>query len=379
MTSNKDCRAFRGNGLKALRKFSCLGFVALIFSVSAQTAAAQTPTASSMPGTSMSANLNLMQYDKADRSEKILEAATKEGTLTLYTAFRPQDLPLIIAPFEAKYGIKVKAWRSGSNNVTQRVVREAAGKKPEVDVIMMPASEMEAVYREKLLQPITSPLTKDLIPIAVPSHKHWATVFMNVTVHSYNTQLIKKEELPKSFNDLLDPKWKGKLGIESKAEEWYSKVISVMGEEKGLKYFRELVAKNGMSARLGASLLHNLVIAGEVPMALTVYIDLPEKDKRAGKPVDWFALDPVVAQGFNVSIAQKAQHPHAALLFYDYMLSAETQKLLASLHYYPANTKITNPYPNMKIEVIDPVITMDTFGKWTKSFDDVVIKNSSSK
>ena len=379
MTSNKDCRAFRGNGLKALRKFSCLGFVALIFSVSAQTAAAQTPTPSSMPGTSMSANLNLLQYDKPDRAEKILEAATKEGTLTLYTAFRPQDLPLIIAPFEAKYGIKVKAWRSGSNNVTQRVVREAAGKKPEVDVIMMPASEMEAVYREKLLQPITSPLTKDLIPIAVPSHKHWATVFMNVTVHSYNTQLIKKEELPKSFNDLLDPKWKGKLGIESKAEEWYSKVISVMGEEKGLKYFRELVAKNGMSARLGASLLHNLVIAGEVPMALTVYIDLPEKDKRAGKPVDWFALDPVVAQGFNVSIAQKAQHPHAALLFYDYMLSAETQKLLASLHYYPANTKITNPYPNMKIEVIDPVITMDTFGKWTKSFDDVVIKNSSSK
>jgi len=379
MTSNKDCRAFRGNGLKALREFSCLGFVALIFSVSAQTAAAQTPTPTSMPGTSMSANLNLMQYDKPDRAEKILEAATKEGTLTLYTAFRPQDLPLIIAPFEAKYGIKVKAWRSGSNNVTQRVVREAAGKRPEVDVIMMPASEMEAVYREKLLQPITSPLTKDLIPIAVPSHKHWATVFMNVTVHSYNTQLIKKEDLPKSFNDLLDPKWKGKLGIESKAEEWYSKVISVMGEEKGLKYFRELVAKNGMSARLGASLLHNLVIAGEVPMALTVYIDLPEKDKRAGKPVDWFALDPVVAQGFNVSIAQKAQHPHAALLFYDYMLSAETQKLLASLHYYPANTKITNPYPNMKIEVIDPVITMDTFGKWTKSFDDVVIKNSSSK
>ena len=379
MTSNIDCRADMRNGLKTLQEFSCLGFVALIFSVSAQTAAAQTPTASSMPGTSMSANLNLMQYDKPDRAEKILEAATKEGTLTLYTAFRPQDLPLIIAPFEAKYGIKVKAWRSGSNNVTQRVVREAAGKRPEVDVIMMPASEMEAVYREKLLQPITSPLTKDLIPIAVPSHKNWATVFMNVTVHSYNTQLIKKEELPKSFNDLLDPKWKGKLGIESKAEEWYSKVVSVMGEEKGLKYFRELVAKNGMSARLGASLLHNLVIAGEVPMALTVYIDLPEKDKRAGKPVDWFALDPVVAQGFNMSIAQKTQHPHAALLFYDYMLSAETQKLLASLHYYPANTKITNPYPNMKIEVIDPVITMDTFGKWTKSFDDVVIKNSSSK
>jgi len=326
-----------------------------------------------------SAGPNLLQYDKPDRDAKLLDAAAKEGTLTLYTAFRPQDLPLIIAPFEAKYGIKVKAWRSGSNNVTQRVVREAAGKRPEVDVIMMPASEMEAVYREKLLQPVSSPFTKDLIASALPAHKHWSTVFMNVTVHSYNTSLIKKEDLPKTYNDLLDPKWKGKLGVESKAEEWYSKVVTVMGEEKGIKYFRELVNSNGMSARLGASLLHNLVIAGEVPLALTIYIDLPEKDKRAGKPVDWFALDPVVAQGFNMSIAQKSTHPHAALLFYDYMLSPDTQKLLASLHYYPASTKVANPYPNMKIEVIDPVTTMDTFAKWTKSYEDVVIKNSSSK
>jgi iron(III) transport system substrate-binding protein len=339
------------------------------------TAMAQT---TSPVGTSVGAT-SLMQYDKADRTEKILEAASKEGTLTLYTAFRPQDLPLILGPFEAKYGIKVKAWRSGSNNVTQRVVREAAGKKPEVDVIMMPASEMEAVYREKLLQPVSSPMMKDLIPSAIASHKHWSTVFMNVTVHSYTTQLIKKEDLPKTYNDLLDPKWKGKLGVESKAEEWFSKVVSVMGEPKGTQFFRELVAKNGMSARLGASLLHNLVIAGEVPLALTVYIDLPEKDKRAGKPVDWFALDPVVAQGFNMAIAQKAQHPAAALLFYDYMLSPDTQKLLSSLHYYPASTKVANPYAQMKIEVIDPVVTMDAFAKWTKSFDDIVIKNSSSK
>jgi iron(III) transport system substrate-binding protein len=321
----------------------------------------------------------LLQYDRPDRDAKVLEAATKEGTLTLYTAFRPQDLPLIIAPFEAKYGIKVKAWRSGSNNVTQRVVREAGGKRPEVDLIMMPATEMEAVYREKLLQPVSSPFTKDLIASALPAHKHWSTVFMNVTVHSYNTNLVKKEDLPKTYNDLLDPKWKGKLGVESKAEEWFSKVATVMGEEKGVKYFRDLVNKNGISARLGASLLHNLVIAGEVPLALTIYIDLPEKDKRVGKPVDWFALDPVVAQGFNMAIAQKAPNPHAALLFYDYMLSPETQKLLTSLHYFPASSKVTNPYPNMKIEVIDPVVTMDNFAKWNKSFDEIVIKNSSSK
>jgi iron(III) transport system substrate-binding protein len=326
-----------------------------------------------------SADLSLLQYDKADRADKVLEAANKEGTLTLYTAFRPKDLPKILGPFEAKYGIKVKAWRSGSNNVTQRVIREAASKNPSVDVIMMPASEMEALRREKLLQAVTSPLTKDLIANAVPDHHNWSTVFMNVTVHTYNTNLIKKEDLPKSYKDLLDPKWKGKLGVESKAEEWYSTVVTSMGEQAGTQFFRDLVATNGMSARQGASLLQNLVVAGEIPMAMTIYIDLPQKDKRANKPVDWFALDPVVAQGFNMAIAQKAQHPHAAMLFYDYMLSPETQKLLASLHYYPASNKVTNPYPNMKINVIDPVSTMDNFSKWTKAFDDVVIKNSSTK
>jgi iron(III) transport system substrate-binding protein len=351
--------------LANFRNYSLVLVSALALSTAAQSASA--------------AELNLLQYDKPDRSEKLLEAATKEGTLTLYTAFRPKDLPKILGPFEAKYGIKVKSWRSGSNNVTQRVIREASSKNASVDVIMMPASEMEALRREKLLQPVTSPLTQDLVSSAVPSHHNWSTVFMNVTVQTYNTNLVNKDDLPKSFKDLLDPKWKGKLGVEAKAEEWFSTVVKSMGEEEGIKFFSELVSKNGISARLGASLLQNLVVAGEVPMAMTIYIDLPEKDKRAGKPVDWFALDPVVAQGFNMSIAQKAVHPHAALLFYDYMLSPETQKLLASLHYYPASSKVTNPYSNMKINVIDPVATMDDFSKWTKSFDDVVIKNSSTK
>lgn len=318
----------------------------------------------------------LLQYDKPDRADKLLEAAKAESALTLYTAFRPQDLPAIIGPFEAKYGIKVKAWRSGSNNVTQRVVREASSRRPEVDLIMMPASEMAFVWREKILQPVLSPFHKDLIASAVPGHNAWANAFMNVTVHSYNTNLYKKEDLPKTYADLLNPKWKGNLGVETKAEEWFAKVVTSMGEDKGLKLFKDIVAQNGISARVGASLLHNLVIAGEVPMALTVYIDLPEKDKRAGKPVDWFAMSPVVAQGFAMGVAQKAQHPHAALLFYDYMLSPETQKLLAALHYYPVNTKVPPPYPDLKIEAVDPVATIDSYAKWSKLFEDTVTKNA---
>ena len=315
-----------------------------------------------------------LTYDKSDRSDKITALAKTEAGLTVYTASRPQDLAIILAPFEAKTGIKVKAWRSGSDNVLQRVVREANSKHADVDVVMTPAGEMLALSRERLLQAVYSPHQKDLIASAVVPHQMWSSMFMNVVVQSYNTQLLKKENLPKSFNDLLDPRFKGNLGIESKAEEWFAKVTQSMGEEKGIALFREIGQKNGYSARLGVSLLHNLVVAGEVPLAMTVYIDLPEKDKKAGKPVDWFALDPVVAQGFNVGVASKAPHPYSALLFYDYLLSPETQKLLTSLGYYPTNTKVSNPYPDLKLQVVDPNFIIDNYAKWTKLYEQNVTK-----
>ena len=321
-------------------------------------------------------NVLLTQADVPERADKLLAAARKEGTLTLYTAFRPQDVAAVVAPFESKHGIKVKVWRSGTNVVTQRVLNEAASKRAEVDVVMIPASDMLALYREKILQPVHSPHHKDLIPSAVPDHRHWATVFMNVTVQSYNTNLIKKADLPKTYQDLLDPRWKGNLGVEAKAEEWFTKVVLHLGEEKGLQLFRDVVARNGLPSRMGVSLLHNLVVAGEVPLAMTVYIDLPEKDKRAGKPVDWFALEPVVAQSFNVAVAQRAPHAHAAALFYDYMLSPETQKLLSSLSYFPASTQVPSPYPGLRLDVIDPVFTVDNYGKWSKLFEETVTKKA---
>ena len=315
-----------------------------------------------------------MLYDKADRADKLLAAAKLEGALTIYTAFRPQDIPALIAPFEAKTGIKVKYWRSGSDNVVQRLVRESGSKHQEADLIMTPASEMLALDREHLLQAVYSPHVKDLMAIAqVASHRS-ANMIMNVVVQSYNTNVVKKESLPKTFQDLKDARFKNNLGIEAKAEEWFAKVVLTMGEDTGLATFKEIGQKNGFAPRLGVSLLHNLVIAGEVPIALTDYIDLPEKDKRAGKPVDWFALDPIVAHGFSIGVAQHAMHPYAALLFYDHLLSPETQKLFASLGYYPTSTKVTHPYAELKIGVVDPVYAADNFAKWSKLFEQNVTK-----
>lgn len=318
----------------------------------------------------------LAMYEGPDRAERVLAAAKKEGQLSLYTAFRPQDLPALVEGFEKKHGIKVTVWRSGATNVMQRVLKEAQGGRHEADVVLMPSNETEMLRREKLLQPVRSPYLRDLMPSAVPAHREWAPVLLNVLVPTYNTQVVRKEDLPKTWADLLDPKWKGKLGVESKLDEWYLSVVTSMGEEKGTRFFNELAQKNGLQSRLGMSLLNNLVISGEVPLALAVYRDLPEKAKRKGAAIDWFVLDPIVAQAFVVSIPKRAPRSAAALLFHDYLLSEETQKLLASLDFYAANTKVQPAQANFRVQLVDPVFAVDNADRATKAFEDMLAGRS---
>jgi iron(III) transport system substrate-binding protein len=319
---------------------------------------------------------SLLQYEGPDRMQKLIAAAQKEGTLTLYTSFAEKDLPIIVAPFEKKYGIKVKVWRGQSDKVLQRTLTETSGRRYEVDAIQSAALEMEALHREKILQPVQSPYFKDLIPGALMPHREWTPTLLSVWVHAYNTNLVKKEELPKTFEGLLDPKWKGRLGIEGNVLEWYSTVVLDMGEEKGTKLFRDIVGRNGMLVRKGHSLLNNMVVAGDVPLALTVYNYMPETAKRDGAPIDWFVLEPAVARASGYGIARRAQHPNAALLFYDYLLSPEAQNSLVSMNYVPTTATVPSPFAQQRVKLVDPAVTLDQIEKWNKSFDEVVLKRA---
>ena len=320
----------------------------------------------------------LFDYSGPDRMAKITAAAKKEGTVTMYTTFAEKDQPTLIKPFEAKYGVRVNIWRAGTDKVLQRTLAEAAAKKYDVDLIHFGSPEMEALSREKILQAVNSPVHKDLRPGSVPAHREWAATLLSVWVQVYNTQLIKKGDLPKTYRDLLDPKWKGKLGIEAKNQDWFASVVDVMGGgEKGLKFFRDLVARNGISARTGHTLLNNMVIAGEVPLALTVYNYMPEQAKRKGAPIDWFALEPAVARSNAVGVARRAPHPNAALLFYEYMLG-EGQQYLVKMDYVPSNTQEASPLKNVKILQTDPIRSLDETDKWTKLFEDIVLKGGAN-
>ena len=320
---------------------------------------------------------NLFIYQGADRMDKIAAAAKKEGTLTLYTTIAEKDLPAIIKPFEQKYGVKVSTWRAGTDKVLQRIVTENQARKYDVDVVHFGAPEMEALSREKILQAVNSPVHKDLLPGSVPAHKEWASTILSVWVQAYNTGAVKKEDLPKTYAELLDPKWKGKLGIEAKNDDWFATVVHQMGgEEKGLAFFRDLVAKNGISPRQGHTLLNNMVVSGEVPVALTVYNYMPEQAKKKGAPIDWFAIEPAIARANAIGVARHAPHPHAALLFYEYLLGPDGQNAMVSIDYVPTNTKVVSPLKGVKIITTDPIRSLDEQAKWAKLYDETVLKKA---
>jgi len=318
----------------------------------------------------------LFDYSGPDRMQRIVAAAKKEGSLTMYNTFAEKDQPTLMKPFEAKYGVKVNIWRAGTDKVLQRTVAEAAAKKYDVDVIHFGSPEMEALSREKILQAVKSPVHQDLLPGSVPSHREWAATLLSVWVQVYNTNLIKKRDLPKTYADLLNPKWKGKLGIEAKDEDWFASVVDVMGGgEKGLAFFRDLVARNGISPRTGHTLLNNMVIAGEVPLALTVYNYMPEQAKKKGAPIDWFTLEPAIARSNAIGVARRAPHPNAALLFYEYMLG-EGQQYLVKMDYVPSNVKAASPLKGVRILQTDPIRALDESDKWSRLFENIVLKGS---
>jgi iron(III) transport system substrate-binding protein len=298
-----------------------------------------------------------------------------EDSLTLYTTIAEKDLPTLIDPFTAKHGIRVDVWRAGTDRILQRTLSEAAAGRYDVDVIHFGAPEMEALAREELLQPITSPVHAELQPGSVPAHKQWAATLLSVWVQAYNTSLLEKEELPGSYRDLLDPRWKGKLGIEAKDQDWFASVVDLMGgDEEGLEFFRQLAATNGVSVRQGHTLLNNMVVSGEVPLALTVYNYMPEQAKKKGAPIDWFALEPAIARSNAVGVARRAPHPRAARLFYEYLLGEEAQRSFVSMDYVPSNTKVASPLEGVNIVQTDPARSLDEVDKWTKLFEEILLK-----
>jgi iron(III) transport system substrate-binding protein len=209
------------------------------------------------------------------------------------------------------------------------------------------------------------------MPSAIPAYRTWAGFCLNVLVPAYNTNLVKKADLPKRYEDLLDPKWKGRIAIEADDSDWFSGLVEVMGQEKGLKLFRDIAETNGFSVRKGHTLLTNLVAVGEVPLALTTFNYTAEQFKRKGGPIDWFTLDPIVAHPNAVAVVANPPHPHAAALMFDFVLS-EAQQLFADRHYVATSLKVASTLDRASIHMLDASKVVAEGEKWQRLYTQII-------
>ena len=303
-----------------------------------------------------------------DRTQRLIDGARREGVVTLYSSAVIDDTNAIASAFEKKYGVKVQLWRGSSEDILRRAVTEHRGGRDDVDVAETAGTEMEGLRREQLLAEISSPVFADLLPQAVVPHRAWVTSRLSIFTAAFNTTLIKPEDAPKSYDDLVDPRWKGKLGVEADDGNWFMSIAAAMGEDKASALFRKIVATNGMSLRKGHTLLSNLVVAGEVPLGLTVYGYRINELKAKNAPIVGVVLPPAVALPTGIAVFARAPHPYAAALFMDFFLG-DGQRILAERGNVPTNRTVQEPPPGLTL--VDAAKYLDEGDKWTRLFKEI--------
>ena len=306
-----------------------------------------------------------------DRAEKLLAKARTEATLNLYATMGQEQITVLATEFEKKYGIKVNIWRANSESVLRRTVTEARGNRFEADVIETNGFELESLHLEQLIQPIVTPYALRMIPEAQPQHREWIGNRANLFVFAYNTTKIRREELPKSYADLLDPRWRGKLNAEADNIDWFFTVGRELGEERAVKLFSEIVRVNGMQLRKGHPLLASLAASGEVTSVLATYnyfVDKLRKERAA--PVDWIAVAPAVARISGLALTRRAPHPYAAMLFIDFMLS-DAQSMLPAMDLVPADRNEKGLPPGVDWKFVNPAELVKQSEKWSRLYQQV--------
>src|SRR5262245_20918453 len=326
-----------------------------------------------LPALAIAQITDILTYQGADREKRLLEQAKREGTVSIYTSLAPTESQPMAEAFEKKYGIKVELWRSQSERIVQRVVSEAKVGRATVDVIATNGPEMEALSREKVLTTYFTPHAADLPPASIPRHRLWMPDRLQFFVVGYNTNLVKREDLPKSIRGFADPKWKGKLAIEAGDAEWMATLVKKWGEAEGMAFFRKL-SEMRPDVRKGHPLLAQLVSAGEIPVCLTAYIGNVEPLKRKGAPIDYAPID-AVARAQGLGIARNAPRKAAALLYADFVLSAEDgQRLYESMGRPPVNRKVKSKLTDFEHVYLDVVTVVDEAEKWDKLWAELFLR-----
>lgn len=267
----------------------------------------------------------------ANADPKVIEGAKKEGELVWWSTIAQDQSQKVVDEFMKRYPfIKANYWRSGSVGVHQKVLIEARAGRASWDVVSQTTPEfIEELKQKKLIAAYPSPERRAYSADLKDKEGFWTGTYALPTGVAYNTQLVNKEDVPKTYKDLLHPRWKGgKISIDDENYEFLVGLSEAWGRTAAVDYLKALAGQTPMVGR-GATQRTQLLAAGEFPLAIT-YTHTAEWSKSQGTSVDWVNLEPVIIKFDGIMLGASAAHVNAAKLFIDFILSQQGQELFRS-------------------------------------------------
>ncbi len=288
----------------------------------------------------------------------LVEGAKKEGTFMLYSSMNAPDVNQLFSAFRKKYPfITPKSYSTRSAALLERIITEARAGKRFADVIQGNAFTLYLLAKQGHTDRYLSAEAKSYPASFRDPAGGWIAVYLQLNVIGYNSKLVSTAEAPKSYEDLLNPKWQGKVGLDDKQYIWFDGMLDALSREKGLAYMKRLAGQQ-INFRSGNTLLANLLAAGEFAVLINTRPETIDELKEKGAPVEWVGAKPTTANVLPIAMAKSAQHPNAGKLFMDFMLSEEGQKLLSSMGRTPVRPGIPPPNPRLsqgvELAVNDP-------------------------
>ena len=289
----------------------------------------------------------ILTYKGPDRQKMLEDGARREGTVFIYSGMIVNQLlrPLTEA-FERKYPfIKTRYWRGDSNQVLVKVLSEMQANALEADVVEGSGISAFAAAGSKIVLPFYSPMLEALPREDVAPDRTWAATRFRYIGLGYNTNSISKDEAPKTYDDLLDPRWKGKMAWHvgsdaSGALVTISALLATWGKEKTEAYLSKLAEQEIAPLAVSNRQVVDQVILGEYWIGVGISAHHPVISAGRGAPSATVLLDPIPSLSDCIQVLKGARHPHAAMLFVDFILSTEVQRLMQAAEYFPSNPNV---------------------------------------
>lgn len=323
---------------------------------------------------------------RADSDPALITAAKEEGTVTwasgliVNQAVRP-----IAAAFEEKYGIQVEI--ATADNLLLRMTNEANAGKPTIDIFDNAGDTIAAMRAADLIVPYASPEAVRYRPEHKDPENYWASCCVFFYTVAVNTDMVTPEDEPKSYEDLLDPKWKDKIVWQNNENfagppSFVGARLISMGEEDGMAYLEKLSKQNITRVPGNARKALDQVILGQYPVAITALNHHVVISTSQGAPVKWLKIGPVASTAEVIGLVKGAAHPNAAKLLFDYLLSAEGQNVLREANYLPSDPNVSAKVPELKPEqggfeavAILPSMNQDSLPKWLEIYKRLFLAN----